>query len=148
MSYSPEVEYWAPTFVPKVMNGDVLEVMLDALVRLDLLFFHAVPNAPRLYQSGVVYKREPPGQEQWLSWPVMIERGNGDCEDLACWRVAEHAWFTKTPVSYARPATQLVPGKCYPVWSRKENYHGGYLYHIRAWLGNGTIEDPSARLGM
>src|SRR5262249_45709634 len=43
---------------------------------------------PPLYESGVRYQREV-GTENWTDVARTLELGYGDCEDLACWRVAE-----------------------------------------------------------
>lgn len=85
---------------------------------------------PLLYQSGVRYEREPPGSEVWLLPHEAMILKAADCEDLACWLVAErhlagdHAWSVH--VKFINPR----------------------LRHILALHKDGTIEDPSAKLGM
>lgn len=45
---------------------------------------------PPLYESGIVYEREPPdGFEEFADYETMLERGWGDCDDLVCARAAE-----------------------------------------------------------
>jgi hypothetical protein len=61
--------------------------MLEALCKINEGHLAERPYPP-LYQSGVRYQREN-GTEEWLDIPSIIEAGWGDCEDLACWRVAE-----------------------------------------------------------
>lgn len=61
--------------------------MLEALCRINQGHLAKFPYPP-LFQSGVHYEREV-GTENWLDIPSIIEAGWGDCEDLACWRVAE-----------------------------------------------------------
>lgn len=61
--------------------------MLEALCKVDEGHLADRPYPP-LYESGVRYQREE-GTEHWLDIPSVLEAGWGDCEDLACWRVAE-----------------------------------------------------------
>jgi len=46
-------------------------------------------NLPALYDSGVRYKPEGLGMENWQRADETFARGCGDCEDLACYRAAE-----------------------------------------------------------
>lgn len=84
---------------------------------------------PPLYLSGVRYRREPPGREDWIG-PVDVYRQRwGDCEDLVAWRVAE----LREQGTPARPyCYQPRPG----------------LVHCVVRLPDGSLEDPSRRLGM
>lgn len=61
--------------------------MLEALCKINEGHLAERPY-PLLYESGVRYQRED-GTEEWLDIPSIIDAGWGDCEDLACWRVAE-----------------------------------------------------------
>lgn len=47
------------------------------------------PNTPRLYESGVRYRRERPRVEDWLMIPDLYARRFGDCEDLGAALAAE-----------------------------------------------------------
>ena len=82
---------------------------------------------PPLYRSGVRYGRErmvAGVAEDWQTSARTLARGWGDCEDLACWRAAEVAgavpWPVRTPAGW----------------------------HIVVRMPDGSVEDPSARLGM
>ena len=44
---------------------------------------------PPLYKSGVRYKEDPPGEENWCDCLVVLKKGTGDCDQLCSWRVAE-----------------------------------------------------------
>jgi hypothetical protein len=44
---------------------------------------------PPLYASGVRYKEDPPGQENWKDCLAVLKDGHGDCDRLVAWRVAE-----------------------------------------------------------
>lgn len=89
-----------------------------------------------LYQSGVVYREEPPGEEEWLDIPCLYKQGFGDCEDIACARVSE----------LRRVGIAAVPCICW-----KEFDVGGKvvsLVHVLVLLPDDSIEDPSKVLGM
>mgnify|MGYP001810330222 CR=1 FL=1 len=109
---------------------------LWALVKVDLWCLRAARLAGQpirpIYQS-VCYQRERAGQEVWRSSKALSLRGIGDCEDLACARVAERL----SVGDYCRPAIQV---------QRKPG--GGTLYHVLIQNVNETTEDPSALLGM
>ena len=66
-----------------------LYILLQALVAANEEYLRNHPEAPMLYDSGVRYMEEPPGQEDWQDIPTCLKMRAGDCEDLACWRVAE-----------------------------------------------------------
>lgn len=88
---------------------------------------------PPLYSSGVRYERETrladgTPREQWLTAPVVLLRQAGDCEDLASWRAAELR-------------LQGIPAMAVP----KRSSVG---WHIVVQYPDGTIEDPSRKLGM
>lgn len=46
-------------------------------------------HIPPLYRSGVKYVEEEKGLENWQTPIETMERGLGDCEDVAIWRTAE-----------------------------------------------------------
>jgi len=114
----------------------VLKILLWALVQLNREYIRMNPNTPRLYDSGVRFIREKEGEELWPTIGEVIRMGGGDCEDLACWRVAE---LLESGVA-ARPA-----------WRHRQVRmpSGGLatLYHILVWTPKG-FEDPSRTLGM
>ena len=119
----------------KVRSAQQCASMLYGLQRAS--FFDLLEQAragrpyPRLYESGVRYRPEPPGREQWqLPWET-LKLGNGDCEDLAAWRAAE-LWF------YDR---DMAARAILRDW-------GSGTMHCLVMHGDGTIEDPSKALGM
>ena len=85
------------TFVIDLFKGPVeqelshkaLKMLLGALTMIDVEYLKAHPDAPNIYDSGVRYQEEPPGQEDWQDIPTTLRLRNGDCEDLSCWRAAE-----------------------------------------------------------
>ena len=88
---------------------------------------------PPLYKSGVRYEREEQ-TEIWKDCVNILRDGFGDCEDLACWRVAE----LQNNGKKARPYIRY----------RVHPQTGMYIYHVMVQRANGKLEDPSALLGM
>lgn len=87
---------------------------------------------PPLYDA-ICYVREKPRVEIWQAIPALYARRIGDCEDLACARAAERL---------------MVGDACRPTLLGKPKKSGGILYHIVVKNPDGSIEDPSATLGM
>lgn len=92
---------------------------------------------PPLYSSGVRYEREEAktcwapvagGCEDWLSAWEVLRQGKGDCEDLAAWRAAE--------LILQGEQARAIPKRTKRGW------------HIIVRRESGTLEDPSAALGM
>lgn len=114
--------------------GTVIKAILDATVWVDLIYLR-LHNVPALYQSGVRYQEEPAGQvESFDTIPAIIARGWGDCDDLAPWRVAElrlHGEKAKIRIQWK--------------WNARMRTK---MFHIVVRREDGTIEDPSAILGM
>lgn len=131
----------------------ILRKALDLLLTADIEYLREHPEAPRIYQSGVVYQREPlPPEiaamypqcyspckapvhpEEWKLIPFCIADGQADCEDLASWCAAERIVRdglegTNTEFSFRQVGSLSI-------------------YHIYVRLPDGTIEDPSIKLGM
>lgn len=135
-------------------------------------------NYPSVYRSGLHYETEK-GTEIWPDIPSLLmgTMGKGvypgywgDCEDLACYRVAE---LRELPYHYERQATwdksktevadprypqqkdgfsgwKKVSGgvlaKPFAKWRRGPR--GNYHYHALVYLPDGRLEDPSLVLGM
>jgi len=88
-----------------------------------------------LYTAGIEYRREVrqshfPEVERFSSVRSIIATGFGDCDDLAPALAAQKFLAGDRR---ARPLVIRSPG---------------IGYHVIVRLGNGNIEDPSARLGM
>jgi hypothetical protein len=83
---------------------------------------------PPLYSSGVRYDRRD-ASERWQLPTETMARRRGDCEDLACWRAAE----------------LVLRGERARVGVRRT---GPRVLHAVVVRGDGSIEDPSKRLGM
>jgi hypothetical protein len=83
---------------------------------------------PPIYASGVRYDRRDPN-ERWQLPSETLGRRRGDCEDLAAWRAAE----------------LLLRGERASVGVRRT---GPRVLHAIVVRANGSVEDPSKRLGM
>lgn len=126
--------------------GKSLRGVLEALVRVNQMYI-ATHRVPALYESGVRYQNEPTNLaklggvershrvEEFAAIPAVIERGWGDCDDLAPWRVAELREL------YHEKA------RIHVYWKRMRDGKGK-LFHICVRREDGSIEDPSAKLGM
>lgn len=117
----------------RVNSEKVMMALLAGLCLQNIFFLQGHPGAPSIYRAGVRYQKEPPGQEEWQDIPNMLRTGNGDCEDLACWRVAElrvrHGVKAKPRLTYKKAGAM-------------------FRYHVTVQYPDGRVEDPSRKLGM
>jgi len=106
-------------------DPQLLSAAIEGLVAANFVLMSRVPDAfPPLYQSGVVYRREERGHDDWLTADAVLHFGYADCEDLAAYRAAE---LRRDGI----PAMGIV----------LPNKHGNF--HAQVLLPDGTIEDPS-----
>lgn len=117
-------------------NKREVELALAALTVID---FHEIEEyrLPLLYLSGVRYQRDPclvsAAQQtcnQFLTARQALAKGATACGPLAAWRTAE-LW---------RQGDKRARAFCIS--------SPGIGWHCRVRHGDGTIEDPSVRLGM
>lgn len=87
--YAPHFRLKSFETIPDGFKFGILQKLLEALTIANVAYLLGHPRTPLLYESGVRYLAEPPGRDEWQDIPDTLARGNGDCEDLACWRVAE-----------------------------------------------------------
>jgi Transglutaminase-like superfamily len=144
------------TFVSSLFQKDgadratshkTLGLLLETLTKVNELLF-ATRQLPPLYASGIVYRAEPAGVEEWLDGLQVLARKHADCEDLAAYRAAE-----------LRAAG--IPAR--PVWRFWQSQSGSQVYHCLVRypasygrlhesamlvLDNEFEEDPSKVLGM
>lgn len=109
----------------------LVEAVLEGLVIANQLLIRAgeVPASP-LY-SGVRYKREGSGLEEWWIASRVLQMGHGDCEDLNSWAVAGLRETGED--SGARMVLYRT---------------GPRLFHAVGMLSDGTIYDVCPALGM
>ena len=112
----------------KIPTGaDTFQAALEGLVRVNQLMMRKV-QIPPLYNGGIRYQRE--SEETWRTCKEVAGSGYGDCEDLAAYRVAE---LRNSGID--KNATVHV----------KKSPAG---FHALVTRGDGSREDPSAKLGM
>ncbi len=126
---------------PKAIDISVRSMghVLMALTLVNLEYLRALPGQfPPLYESGIVYDRmQPPpgsacGDDDWADIAQVYRIRKGDCEDLACIRVAE--------CHYRWGLTSVVP---YVVLQRSQHARARHLYHIMVRWPEGLREYPS-----
>lgn len=104
------------------------EAAIEGLTTLDAQILQHL-RLPSIYDSGVVYHREP--RDVWRHVGDVYKSGWGDCEDLAAWRAAELRVSGEDPAAHVH---------VYQSGSRK--------FHAVVARGDDSIEDPSYILGM
>lgn len=111
-----------------------INVALAATTAIDVHLIRKY-GLPKLYESGVRYRREVclakhirETCERFLTAEKLLQERFGDCDDLAPYRAAELI------LSGVRARARAVPSPA--------------GWHCIVKLPNGTIEDPSAKLGM
>jgi hypothetical protein len=100
---------------------------VDSLVRNGI----APPAAGPIKAGTVRWKPEPPGDEHFDLPTTVLERGHGDCDDLAPW----HAGSLRA--SGTDPGARAIVRKS-----------GPKRWHAIVQRTDGSIEDPSAHAGM
>lgn len=105
--------------------------LLEALVNINRMEIRDC-RLPLLYKSGVRYKREPKGKEDWRDAVTVFREQHGDCEDLSAYRIAELRNTGRWADPYIR--FRIAPD-------------GMLIYHVMV-LRKGRLEDPSKILGM
>jgi hypothetical protein len=133
--YAPHFQLRAFDTLTEPAKLEALAHLLEALTLVNVAWLreHMQQGAPWLYESGVHYEEEPPGRDEWQDIPETIKRGEGDCEDLACWRLAE---LRVRSLEDARP------------FVKRAVYGPRTVYHVAVRRSDGRIEDPSRVLGM
>lgn len=130
------------TFVLDSADLRSVAILTEALTALDELALARNPGTAPLYESGAVYRTEPIGTEEFLTTPMIYQRGYTDCAGLGAARAAElrrqgHRRATAFPIETPdRPCRwdRVCPREIHVVVTRD-----GTL---------ATLEDPSAVLGM
>lgn len=116
----------------------VMHFLLEGLIAANIAYLLRNPRCPPLYQAGVRYEVEPEGRDEWQDIPDTLMRRNGDCEDLACWRVAELRMAgERSAKTHVTVSQMMAPSGAMQT-----------VFHIQVRRANGSIEDPSRMLGM
>lgn len=101
-----------------------ISAVLEGLTGFNYAWMTAQGGAPLLYESGVVYRRERAGNDDWLTAPQLLEKGYGDCEDVATYRAAELR-------------CEGEPARAIAIRTRRGKFHAVVQ------RADGAIEDPS-----
>lgn len=77
--------------IPGEPNAETLGIALEAATRLAQhdIASGEIPPIEDAIKSGIAWQEEPPGQESFDKPSTVLERGWGDCDDLAPWLAAE-----------------------------------------------------------
>lgn len=114
----------------------VIEAALEGLVRANVEILREAARQgkvwPRLYESGVIFRAEMPGREDWQHIGRLYAGLEGDCEDLSGALAAEARYYDGD----AAARVVVVP--------IDEDGH----FHAVVQHGSGDIEDPSVALIM
>lgn len=113
---------------------------------------------PPLYASGVRYKADRPGEENWKDCLAILKDGHGDCDRLVAYRVAELrvAGVQADPIiKWQQVPKEVMIGLGHPPHMVPEEgismvhvcvgFPGYQQYGIE---NNPLVEDPSKILGM
>ncbi len=133
MLYAPHFQLRAFERLSDRARIRALEQLLEALCGVNEEWLDEHPEAPWLYRSGVRYVEEPPGRDEWQDIPETLHRREGDCEDLACWRIAE---------------LRARLGEAAKPYVKRTLYGPRTVYHVAVMRADGRLEDPSRILGM
>ena len=133
MLYAPHFKLRAFDTLTDDAKLAALAHLLEALTAVNVAWLREHVNAPSLYESGVRYEEEPPGRDDWQDIPETLSLRVGDCEDLACWRLAE---LRVRSLEDARP------------FVKRAVYGPRTVYHVAVRRSDSRIEDPSRVLGM
>ncbi len=132
--WTPTMELVSFATTPASRKMQALCKLLDVLHEANVQWLNAGGKAPKLYDSGIKYVEEELGKDQWQDIPETVKRGSGDCEDLASYRVSE-----------LRAAGEAANHAIEHRYNADEDI---VLYHILVRRADGSIEDPSCKLGM
>ncbi len=132
--YTPKFELRSFDTVGDAAKSRALIAMLEALIAINEGYLIERPDTPELYASGIPYVEEPVGRDHWQDIPRTLKVRVGDCEDLACWRIAELR--VRNAELAARP------------YVKSTLHNGKVVYHVAVQRADGQLEDPSRILGM
>lgn len=110
-----------------------IESAVETLARADYAYLKKHPKTQALARAPIHYQRELKleGAERWQTIPEILATGQGDCEDLSAWRIAE----LRIRGIKAKP---YVTGK-----------NGKWHIQVKAKFGKKVvIFDPSKEMGM
>jgi hypothetical protein len=131
--YAPHFQLRAFDTLSEEGKAFALAHVLEGLTGVNIAWLRENDRTPWLYESGVRYEEEPLDRDEWQDIPETLARRVGDCEDLACWRLAELR---------VRSGEDARPFVKHTVLGDRT------IYHVAVRRADGSVEDPSRVLGM
>jgi hypothetical protein len=122
----------SPALAHSELFARAARLAIEACIMVNRAHLRRFPNTPPLYSSGIRYRMEPDGVEDFTDYEVILRRGWGDCAQLVAARVAELR-------------EQGEPAGVRLTWQAR---NGRRLFHVQVRRADGRIEDPSVLLGM
>lgn len=128
---------------------------LRCLIALNVRYLQKNPGAPSIYEWNGYYRRRiRKGQmdDDWQDISTCLTLGYGDCEDFACWRIAELVVREGMRLDIDRQLSEIDisgpvgPNSVGPALSRVDYQDGGWLYHVKLASDRYGVEDPSENL--
>lgn len=126
---SPKGDHFLGEIICPCQGKDEMNRAMDILIALNMVYLRAHQSEAPLYRAGVRY--DDPGVLAWYTTPLLYNRKKGDCKSLTGARVAELRVSGEDPQAKAH----------FKQVSRR-------LWHVLVQRGNGSLEDPSLKLGM
>jgi hypothetical protein len=135
IGYRPRVVLYSFEALSESARLGVIAHLVEALAQTNMAWLEERPHTPGLYDSGIRYVERGLGicGDDWRDIPACLAAGNGVCEDLSAWRIAE------LRVRHGIWANPLITS---------QKVGDTLIYHVRLELPDGSIEDPSVALGM
>jgi hypothetical protein len=143
LAYRPLFELQSFDELPASTQCKLVIGLVRSLVEVNRQYLLGHPATVPLYQSGVRYREQQTaggvytGIDSWWDIPACLEMGEGSCEDLAAWRVAEQQFRGKS--IFDRQARPFVHSKTVGDLT---------VYHVVVRYPGNREEDPSVILGM
>jgi hypothetical protein len=154
--YAPHLQLRSFDGISEEHRFAILQLALNVLTAANIAWLWAHPETPLLYESGIRYSEEPPGVDEWLDIPECLFRHRRglpiDCEDLACWRVAElRVRYGEHDATHEVTVADLPDSRTGDIVTTfhiavRRGAAAGLVWDGTQWVHR--IEDPSRRLGM
>lgn len=146
-----------PRVVAHIARGFLRGVILQNRLLLRQARRRGKPY-PKLYASGVTFKREPkpaPGRPRiqfMVDLRTVLRRRGGDCKHLCAWRVAE-LQEGEDPAADIKIYWRQRCRSCGRLVNNSPRCRCGgkakpFIYHAEVRRGDGSVEDVSRYLGM
>jgi hypothetical protein len=118
--------------IPGEPNEETLGIALEAATRLAQhdLAMGEIPPIEDAIKSGIAWQEEPPGEESFDKPSTVLERGWGDCDDLAPWLAAE---MRETDFDPGASAIAIPSG--HNTWHAIVRGSDGNTYDPSVWAG-------------